>query len=56
MQRLLEAVRQKLTELWKNQSWILYHDNALAYTLMFMREFLAKNETVIKTQPPYSTP
>ena len=27
MRRLREAIRQKLTELWKNLSWILHHDN-----------------------------
>ena len=28
MRRLREAIRQKRIELWKNQSWILHHDNA----------------------------
>ena len=32
MRRLREAIRQKHTELWKNQSWNLQHDNAIAYT------------------------
>ena len=31
MRRLREAIRQKLTELWKNQFWILYNDNAPAH-------------------------
>ena len=42
------------TELWKNQSLILHHDNAPAPTSMLVREFLAKNQTVIMPQPPYS--
>ena len=55
MRRLREAIRQKGTELWKNQSWILYHDNnAPAYTLILVREFLARNKTVIMPQPPCS--
>ena len=54
MRRLREAIRQKRTELWKNQSWILHHDNAPAHTSMLVREFLAKNKTVIMPQPPYS--
>ena len=29
--RLREAIRQKRTELWNNQSWILHHTNAPAY-------------------------
>ena len=52
---LREAVRQKRTELWKNQSLILHHDNALAHISMLLREFLAKNKTIIMPQPPYST-
>ena len=52
--RLHEAIHQQRTELWKNQSWILYHDNALALATMLVREFLAKNKTVIMPQPPYS--
>ena len=51
MRRLREAIRQKLTELQKNQSWILHHDNA---TSMLLREIFVKNKTVIMPQPPYS--
>ena len=54
MRRLREAIRQKRTELWKTQSWILHHDNAPADTFMLVREFLAKNKTVIMIQPPYT--
>ena len=42
MCRLREAIRQKRTELWKNQTWILHHDNAPAHTSMRAREFWAK--------------
>ena len=41
-------------EMWKKQSWILHHDNAPAHTSMLVRDFLAKNKTVIMPQPPYS--
>ena len=54
MRRLREAIRQKRTELWKTQSWILHHDNAPAHTLLLVREFLPKNKTVIMPQPLYS--
>ena len=43
MRPLHEAIRQKRTELWKNQSYILHHDNATAHTSMLGRTFLAKN-------------
>ena len=52
--RLCKAIRQKCTELWKNQSWILHHNNASAHTSMIVPEFLAKNKTVIMLQAPYS--
>ena len=54
MRRLQKAIRQKLTELWKNQSQILHHDKAPAQTLMLVREVLTKNEIVIMPQPLYS--
>ena len=54
MRRLREAIRQKLTELRKNQTWIFHHDNAPAHTLITVRKFLAKNKIVIMLQPPYS--
>ena len=44
MSRFVEAVHQKRTELWNNQSWILYHDNAPAHTLMLVREFSVRKK------------
>ena len=55
MSRLREAIRQKRIELWKNQSFILHHYNTPADTSMLVREFLAKNKTVIMPQPSYSS-
>ena len=40
MSRLREVIRQKRTELWKIQSWILHHSNEPAHTSMLL--FLAK--------------
>ena len=53
MLRLCEAIRQKPTELWKNQSWIFQHVKPPAHTSLLVREFCAKNKTVIMPQPPY---
>jgi len=36
------------------QSWVLHHDNALAHSSFLVRNFLAKNETTVVPQPPYS--
>ena len=54
MGRLREAIRQKRTEFWKNQSWILHHDCTSAHTSMLVPEFLAKNKTIIMPQSLYS--
>ena len=54
MCRLRGTIRRKPTELLKNQSWILHHDDAPAHTSMLGREFLAKNKTVTMPQSQYS--
>ena len=54
MCRMRKAIRQKRIEFWKNQSWILQHDNAPAQTSMLVHESLAKNKSVIMFQPWYS--
>ena len=54
MRRLQEAIRRKRPEMWKNNSWLLHHDNAPAHSSLLVRDFLAKNNTTIMPQPPYS--
>ncbi|UYV68154.1 hypothetical protein LAZ67_5003213 [Cordylochernes scorpioides] len=54
MRNLREAIRQKRPDLWKNKNWLLHHDNAPAHTSLLVRDFLAKNNTLMNTQPPYS--
>ncbi|UYV69226.1 hypothetical protein LAZ67_6002891 [Cordylochernes scorpioides] len=54
MRNLREAIRQKRPDLWKNKNWLLHHDNAPAHTSLLVRDFLAKNNTVMMPQPPYS--
>ena len=54
MRRLREAIRKKRPNLWKNNSWLLHHDNAPAHSSLLVRNFLSKNNTVIMPQPPYS--
>ncbi|KAG5313395.1 MOS1T transposase, partial [Acromyrmex insinuator] len=36
------------------RNWLLHHDNAPAHTSLLVREFLAKNNTLMMPQPPYS--
>ena len=50
MRRMREAIRQKRTELWKNQSRILHYDNGPAHTSILVREF-KKKKTKTKTKP-----
>ena len=54
LKRLREAVRRKRPQLWTNQSWVLHHDNAPAHSSCLVRNFLAKNETTVVPQTPYS--
>ena len=50
MCRLRKAIHQKRTELRKNQSWSLQHNNAPAHISMFVHKFLAKNKSIIMSQ------
>ncbi|UYV71490.1 hypothetical protein LAZ67_8003487 [Cordylochernes scorpioides] len=54
MRNLREAIRQKRPDLWKNKNWLLHHDNAPAHTSLLVRDFLAKINTLMMPQPPYS--
>ena len=54
LRRMCAAIRQKRTELWRNQSWIFHHDNAPAHTSILVRKFLPEKKTVIMPQSPYS--
>ncbi|UYV74896.1 hypothetical protein LAZ67_12001710 [Cordylochernes scorpioides] len=54
MRNLRKAIRQKRPDLWKNKNWLLRHDNAPAHTSLLVRDFLAKNNTLMMPQPPYS--
>ncbi|UYV72969.1 AGL [Cordylochernes scorpioides] len=54
MRNLREANRQKHPDLWKNKNWLLHHDNAPAHTSLLVRDFLAKNNTLMMLQPLYS--
>ena len=52
MKRLREAVRRKRPEAWTNKPWMLHHDNAPPHASLLIREFLAKQETIVVPQPP----
>jgi hypothetical protein len=54
LKRLRESIRRKRPHLWRNNSWILHHDNAPAHASLLIRDFLAKHETSVLPQTPYS--
>jgi transposase len=54
LKRLREAVRRKMLQLWTKQSGVLHRDNAPAHSSFIVRNFLAKTETTVVPQPPYS--
>ena len=52
--RLRDAVRRKRPELWENQTWMLNHDNAPADASLLIGSYLAKHQTSVVPNPPYS--
>src|SRR5215475_1605402 len=54
MQRLHEAVKKKRPDAWRENRWMLQHDNAPAHSSFVVRDFLAKHATTVLPQPPYS--
>ena len=52
--RLRDAVRRKRPEFWTNQTWMLHHDNAPGHASLLIRSYLAKHQTSVVPQPPYS--
>ena len=51
---LRERVRRRRPDIWKNASWILYHDNAPAHNALSVKRYLAKNNIPVMEHPPYS--
>jgi hypothetical protein len=54
MKRLREAVQRKRPEGWRNKTWMLHHNHALAHTLFLIREFLVKHIMTVIPQPSHS--
>jgi len=51
---LREQVRSR-PEMWKNDSWVLHHDNALpAHNALSVKMFLMKHKISMLEHPPYS--
>jgi hypothetical protein len=47
MQCLREAVRKKRPDAWRENRWMLQHDNAPSHSSFLVRDFLAKHMTTV---------
>jgi transposase len=54
LRRLRDAVRRKLPEKWRTNSWFLSLDNAPAHWSVLVKDFLAKNNVTTLEHFPYS--
>jgi hypothetical protein len=52
LQRLSIAVRREQFNKWQGQR-LLHHDNASSHTLLVVKQFLAKKDIYVITQPLY---
>jgi hypothetical protein len=53
--QLRENVQRRRPELWREQTWLLHHDNVPSHTSIFVQQFLAKYKMAVNPHPPYST-
>ena len=54
LKRLRENMRKKRPDLWRNNTWLLHHDNAPAHAALMTRRFLTDNNMTVVPHPPYS--
>jgi hypothetical protein len=54
LRRLRENVQRRRPELWREQTWLLKHDNAPSHTSIITQQFLAKYKMAVIPHPPYS--
>jgi transposase len=54
LKRLIDAVRRKRGELWRDRSLILRHDNAPVHPSLRVSQFLAEKGISAMDHPPYS--
>jgi len=54
LRRMREKVRRHRPQLWREQTWLLHHDNAPAHTAILTQKFLAANKIPVFPHPLYS--
>jgi hypothetical protein len=55
LRRLLENLRRLRPEIWRQNDWLLHHDNAPSHTSFFTRDFSDRNNMTVVPFPPYSS-
>ena len=54
LQHLLHSVCEMRCELWQDNAWLLYQDNAPAHNALSICQFLTKRNVTVLDHPPYS--
>ena len=54
LKHLRENVRRKWPDQWRNNTWLLHHDNAPAQDALLTRRFLTNKNMTVVPHPPYS--
>ena len=54
LKRLREIVRGKAPDQWRNNTWLLHHENAAAHAALLTRRFLTDNNMTVVPHPPYA--
>jgi histone-lysine N-methyltransferase SETMAR len=54
LRRLLKNLQRRRPELWREQTWLLYHDNVPSHTSVLAQQFLEKYKMVVIPHTPYS--
>ena len=49
-----QSGKKKRPDAWRENRWMLQHDNAPSHSSFLVRDFLAKHATTVLPQPPYS--
>ena len=54
LRRLRENVRRLRPKLWREQTWLLHHDNAPSHPFVLTQKYRAKNKMAVTPHPPHS--
>jgi hypothetical protein len=54
LKRLRDKVQRKRPKRWRNEDWLLHHDNVPVHTASSVQKFLAPENMLVVPHPPYS--